>query len=661
MSITTVPAQLTRPYLSLVRPLHRETLDSFSTRLLAANFEDSRHKQHLLTIAKSTTDTEWAAIVTRKGRLTPGHFDRAAHTGLTHPDGTTCTYCADGIAQQWMCTLCSQGATVTQYPHLDSYVCIEHHRWIAPGTPPAKQHRVTSAHVAAELTFRKLRRRGVLDPVLLNRLSRAFTGAQPDDEESVYEDFPAMMAVIAAVTSYDFVRSFTDPTQSYATSWSILQSRVMAIVSRDHLRIARAIWLHFRSTMLSLREHLTTGQPYERAWAHDLLIPATIISAYAGAAPPSEPFEKYLEASDDLTVSPATYRDVLIHHDDPPTVLSSGKASVDDTVQSICFAGHRSTLRRDEADLYHGPRGYGCRICSHRQLLPGFNDLMTRYPTIGAELHPEDNYGTTANSVLVGSFEKYHWRCSTAGHRFIATPNQRINSEHAECPVCKAGTITDRTAEPATINLTERRPRLAAEWHPTRNAATASHAPIGTNEGADWICLRGHTWTERIEIRLSGSTCRVCAMTPHDRDTLFASLHPSLAAEWDTIANGPLAIETISVGSDRVCYWRCTANGHPFARTPRTRAETPGCPSCPKPRRNAKSEPDTTPPAVRFPKIIADWDTTRNGNADPRTTIPLNKANSWICRFGHRTQQSIEHRVRSNGCIKCDPRNRSGN
>lgn len=87
----------------------------------------------------------------------------------------------------------------------------------------------------------------------------------------------------------------------------------------------------------------------------------------------------------------------------------------------------------------------GCPYCANRRLLPGFNDLQTRFPAIAAEWHPRLNGALTPDQVLVGTHKKAWWRCAE-GHVWQAVIASRTGKQKCGCPVC-AGNISKKGRE----------------------------------------------------------------------------------------------------------------------------------------------------------------------------------------------------------------------
>lgn len=102
-----------------------------------------------------------------------------------------------------------------------------------------------------------------------------------------------------------------------------------------------------------------------------------------------------------------------------------------------------------------------CPYCSGRAAWPGETDLASRFPELAREWHPTKNLPLTPECVLPGSEKKVWWRCGL-GHVWRATIHSRTDG--CGCPVC-----ANRAVAPGINDLASQFPRLAKEWHPTKN------------------------------------------------------------------------------------------------------------------------------------------------------------------------------------------------
>ena len=74
----------------------------------------------------------------------------------------------------------------------------------------------------------------------------------------------------------------------------------------------------------------------------------------------------------------------------------------------------------------------GCPFCSNKKVLPGYNDLETKYPELCREWNYEKN-DLLPSDVVCGSGKKVWWKCA-AGHEWQAVIANRVQG--AGCKVC---------------------------------------------------------------------------------------------------------------------------------------------------------------------------------------------------------------------------------
>jgi hypothetical protein len=382
-----------------IKPLHRETLDSYSHRLLPANQENVEHQRHLVRLGRQAgwnldADDTWGRVVTLRTGLNVLHFWRAQSTDLHHSDGTECDTCFEGVDGRWMCTRCGQGAEAQQYPHLDTIVCSVHSRWVGPGTPPSEQERVGGAWLIAEKQFQRLRRTKQLDAHLYTIVRNAFREARracPTKKETMTQTdiaiFPMMMLALNAILASAFLAELFDPRKRYATAFQVLDNRVRATVGDGYDVVTRALWLHMRPTFLAVREHVLGAAEYRRHWEHDFDVPAKVLAALPSLAGPNEAFRNFLTPTHDYELTEDNWKLVVVHHYPPasPRERSLTPKSFD----FICRNGHRLSLSWSGYHSFKGDLTDSCGVCAGKVLLSGTNDIATLYPRTAEHYRPE--------------------------------------------------------------------------------------------------------------------------------------------------------------------------------------------------------------------------------------------------------------------------------
>ncbi len=105
----------------------------------------------------------------------------------------------------------------------------------------------------------------------------------------------------------------------------------------------------------------------------------------------------------------------------------------------ICDKGHEYQAVVSTRTQRNG----GCPYCANKRVLPGFNDLATKYPEIAAQWHPTMNGSLTPDHVLPGSRKKVWWQCRS-GHVWQAVVYSRTGNQLSGCPVCSGYAVGKR-------------------------------------------------------------------------------------------------------------------------------------------------------------------------------------------------------------------------
>lgn len=169
----------------------------------------------------------------------------------------------------------------------------------------------------------------------------------------------------------------------------------------------------------------------------------------------------------------------------------------------VCEKGHAW-----QAAIYaRTGNGEGCPVCAGKLVIPGENDLLSRFPEIARQWHPNKNAPLTPREISPYSNKRVWWRCSL-GHDYQAVVGARtVNG--SGCPYCMG-----RKVLPGFNDLASLKPKLAAQWHPTLNGSlTPEMVTLGSHKKVWWVCSAGHTWQAAIYARAGPQKngCPVCA------------------------------------------------------------------------------------------------------------------------------------------------------
>jgi len=168
----------------------------------------------------------------------------------------------------------------------------------------------------------------------------------------------------------------------------------------------------------------------------------------------------------------------------------------------ICDKGHEW-----QAQIYSRAHGAGCPVCAGKTVVPGENDLASRFPDLAAQWHGEKNGALTPQAVGAYSNRQVWWTCEQ-GHAYRSTVAHRTRMGSG-CPYC-AG----RKVLPGFNDLATTDPKLTAQWHPELNGdLTPQRVTRGSKKKVWWQCSFGHVWKAAVFSRTGKrpTGCPVCA------------------------------------------------------------------------------------------------------------------------------------------------------
>lgn len=213
-------------------------------------------------------------------------------------------------------------------------------------------------------------------------------------------------------------------------------------------------------------------------------------------------------------------------------------------------------------------------------LPPTGSSLAEAHPELCREWDRDRNGALTPAMLSRSSAEKVFW-LYPRGHSFKSFVFNRIRG--AGCPYCAGigGIYVDPSESLAATN-----PKLAAEWHPSRNGnLTPGDVLPRSKKPAWWQCRSNpeHEWSAVIASRSDGRGCPYCGRKRFHVSISLAAEAPGMAAEWHPERNAPVTPAQVSSrDKKRKYWWRCGADpSHDWQATIFTRYQSSsGCPHC---------------------------------------------------------------------------------
>ena len=267
--------------------------------------------------------------------------------------------------------------------------------------------------------------------------------------------------------------------------------------------------------------------------------------------------------------------------------------------------------------------------------------LLATYPELAKEWHPTKNLNIKPDMVTSRSGKKVWWQCPK-GHEWDATIASRADG--AGCPYCSGFRASKEKS------LQSLKPKLAAQWHPTKNGdLTPNDVGLGSNKKVWWQCDKGHEWQVMVNGRARGEGCPFCSGRRIGKDNSLQAINPNLAKEWHLNKNGDLTANDVTAGSDKKVWWQCE-KGHEWQAAVYSRNSGTGCPYCSGQRVCA----DNSLQAL-YPELTKEWHPNKNGDLTPNSvTSGSGRKVWWLCECGHEYQSPIVNRTkRGSGCLAC--------
>lgn len=146
----------------------------------------------------------------------------------------------------------------------------------------------------------------------------------------------------------------------------------------------------------------------------------------------------------------------------------------------------------------------GCPVCAGKRIVPGINDLASKYPEIAAMWSSKNKL--SASEVPAGSGKKALFKCRDCGQEFeteIYKVANAVDNGTTGCPVCAGKKIV-----PGVNDLVSQCPEAAAMWS-SKNKLSASEVAVKSNQKAFFKC-------RDCGQEFEASICNVVRAVSHD-------------------------------------------------------------------------------------------------------------------------------------------------
>ena len=301
----------------------------------------------------------------------------------------------------------------------------------------------------------------------------------------------------------------------------------------------------------------------------------------------------------------------------PEMVLSYSRKKV----WWLCKEGHEWEDRICKRSL-----GWGnCKVC---------NSFGFLFPKLAKEWHPTKNGKLMPWNVSQSSSKKVWWKCEK-GHEWESTVLNRVGFEKQirkgrGCPYCSHQKVYKE------ISLEFLNSKLVKEWHPTKNGRlTPKDVTSNSTKKVWWKCKKCNSeWKDSVNRRALSKSCPYCDGKRVNETNSLASLNHKLAKEWNFTKNRELTPCDVTCKSSKKVWWKCLICDYEWKSTINERNN--GQSKCLKCRSLG----------ALYPKLLKEWDFSKNKNIDPFLVIPGDSMKVWwTCSHGHKFDMVIANRV----------------
>lgn len=244
----------------------------------------------------------------------------------------------------------------------------------------------------------------------------------------------------------------------------------------------------------------------------------------------------------------------------------------------------------------------GCPFLTGKAVWVGFNDLLSRYPSVACQWHPTKNRPKTPMDITYSSNKTFWWYLPyddpVTGKHFEFEWEAKVNNRTLLGEGCPF--IGNHKVWVGYNDLQSRFPAVAAQWHPTKNK---NLTPMDVVYGSPKIVWWKHPyvdpdtgeffefeWEAPINIRTGVGTndghqtgCPYLSPNPKVWKGFndLASRYPEIARDWHPRKNRKLMPDRVYKETTRKVWWKCTNCGHEWFGAVRARTvDSVGCEKC---------------------------------------------------------------------------------
>ena len=243
-------------------------------------------------------------------------------------------------------------------------------------------------------------------------------------------------------------------------------------------------------------------------------------------------------------------------------------------------------------------------------------DLLKHHP-IFAEVHPTLNKDVDFGNLPIGSHTKIWW-LGTCNHKWDDSVKNRTKG--IGCPYCRGLRVDTSNC------LSTTHPKLASEWHPTKNGTlTPNDVTKGSHKKVWWLGQCRHSWQAAIHSRTIGNGCPLCHGLQVDTSNSLTTTSPEIAKQWHPSKNGNLTPNDVTSGSNKKVWWLGKCNHEWDATIANRTKQKQGCPYC-----NGKRVDEMNCLETMYPKVARMLHPSKNGKRTGKDITAFSHKKMWF-------------------------------
>ena len=277
-------------------------------------------------------------------------------------------------------------------------------------------------------------------------------------------------------------------------------------------------------------------------------------------------------------------------------------------------------------------------------------NLENSSPELSKQWHPTKNGNLTPSNISRHSQIRVWWKCPKGNdHIWDATVASRYRG--AGCPICSGSRIVKSNS------LASTNPKLAGEWHPTKNEGlTPFDVGEGSSEVVWWKCpKKGCSYQCKVSKRKQLFSCLICDGKIVSEKSNLKILRPDLFEYWHPTKNIGVDPEKLLPNSKEVVWWKCPkGDDHEWKdsiKKTSLRNKPFWCPMC-----NYVKIVDSNCLNSTYPEVSKEWHPTKNGDLTPKdVTHGMKRKVWWKCPKAddHEWEDTIKNRTSGATCKVC--------